>query len=374
MKTIELHIADPPTPYQVMIGAGLIDQAGSMIAPVCPHDRAMVVCDQAVADLHAARLKASLTGAGYDVSLISIESNEERKSLDTVSRLYHEFTGARLDRHSPVIAVGGGIVGDTAGFAASTFMRGLPFVNVPTTLLAMVDASVGGKTGVNFAHHEGARGSAHPAKNLIGSFYQPVLVIADVNALATLPDRHIRCGLAECIKHAIIGDGEMFAQLERSGGATFSAWDDEARIEFIARNVMVKANIVERDQRESRLRMVLNLGHTYAHAIETWPGVNLWHGEAVALGLIASVGAGLALGITSPDCAQRVEQVVAGVGLATRMGGLPSNDELIEAMRGDKKSHGNRIRLIVPREIGSVEIVDEVSASAIGSGWDRVRK
>jgi len=364
---IDLRLPAATGACAIHIGVGLLDECASIISDSTDSRYAVIVCDSAIADTHAHRIKVSLAQAGWRVASISLESSEERKTLDTASSLYTAFLKSGLDRASCVVAIGGGIVTDVAGFAAATFMRGLPLINIPTTLLGMVDAAIGGKTGVNFP----LPGSSTLGKNLVGAFHHPAAVIMDVNTLATLPPRAFRCGLAECIKHAVIADPEMLDWMQ-SHAALLAPSHSRELVEFIARNVRIKADIVTNDEKESSQRMRLNLGHTFAHAIETRPELHMEHGEAVALGLLAACAAGEDLSLTPADLRPRLAQLIEHLGLPVRLASGPPLPEVVAAMRSDKKSHAGSIRLVIPMHAGVVQVVDSAPESAIAAGMKAI--
>ncbi len=351
----------------VHLGVGLLGECGAIIADLVPGRRAVIVCDSVVTDTHARSAAESLTGHGFEAAIIPMDASEEHKSLQSVADLYGAFLDFGLDRAGPVMALGGGIITDTAGFAAATFMRGVPLINIPTTLLGMVDAAIGGKTGVNFP----LPGSSTLGKNLVGAIHQPAAVLMDVNALTTLPPRAFACGLAECIKHALIADPEMLEWME--------SHSDDLRpqraadlVSFIARHVEIKSDIVRRDERESGVRMLLNLGHTFAHAIETRAELNLEHGEAVALGLLAACAAGEHLGMTEPSLRPRLAALLPRLGLPVRLAQPPPLDDVLAAMQSDKKSRAGSIRLIIPIAAGVVEILDSPPPEAVQAGLDAI--
>lgn len=365
--TIDLRLPASPRDCAIHIGADLLGQGASIISDAIDSRHAMIVCDAAVAATHARIIETALTQSGWRANLIPIESSEERKTLDTAAALYTTFLKTRLGRSGCVIAIGGGIVTDVAGFAAATFMRGVPLINIPTTLLGMVDAAIGGKTGVNFP----LPGSTTLGKNLVGAFHHPAAVIMDVQTLTTLPPRAFRCGLAECIKHAVIADPPMLEWMESHADSLAPLHSGEL-VEFIARNVRIKADVVVSDERESSRRLLLNLGHTFAHAIETRPDLHLEHGEAVALGLLAACAAGEALGLTNHDLRPRLARIIERVGLPARLPSAPPLAEIISAMDSDKKSHAGSIRLVIPVDAGMVQVVDSAPESAIVAGMDAV--
>ncbi len=306
--------------------------------------RALVVTHPRIRGWHGAALEAELPGVQLD--WMEVPEGEAHKSLDTWQGLVARLLEARPDRQVPVIALGGGVVGDMAGFAASAVLRGLPFVQVPTTVLAAVDASVGGKTAVNVPQ----------GKNLVGAFYQPRLVWAPLSTLDTLPGEELRCGLGEIVKHGIIAGGSALARLEDTGPALLSG-EKAALATAIADSVRVKAAIVERDPLERGERAVLNLGHTLGHAVESVLGYGaVRHGEAVAIGIVAIARLGVARGWTSPAVAARVEALVARLGLPTRVPSGTDVDALHAAMGFDKKRARGMVRLVVFSQPGEVRL------------------
>lgn len=364
---IDLRFAEASRLCVVHLGAGLLGGCGAIIAGLITSRRAVIVCDSAVVDSHARSAAESLAGHGVETAIVPMDASEDRKSLRSVADLYGAFLDFGLDRAGLVIALGGGIITDTAGFAAATFMRGVPLINVPTTLLGMVDAAIGGKTGVNFP----LPGSETLGKNLIGAVHQPAAVLMDVNTLTTLPPRAFRCGLAECIKHALIADPDMLAWMETHVEALRPERAGDL-VGFIARHVEIKSEVVRRDERESGARMLLNLGHTFAHAIETRPDLGLEHGEAVALGMVAACAAGEQLGVTDPELRTRLCLLLTGLGLPTRLAFRPPEDEVIAAMRSDKKARAGSIRLIIPVDAGVVQVVDDAPEAIIISALETI--
>ncbi|MCB0129364.1 MAG: 3-dehydroquinate synthase, partial [Caldilineaceae bacterium] len=264
---------------------------------------------------------------------------EAYKTLGTMASLYDDFVAAGLDRRSPVIALGGGVVGDMAGFAAASYLRGVPFVQIPTSLLAMVDASVGGKTGVDLPQ----------GKNLVGAFKQPELVIIDTAVLETLPAGEFRAGLAEVIKHGIIAAPDLFEELESHGPTSMG--------HLVATAVQVKVDVVEEDPFEQGRRMALNLGHTFGHAIEQVSELTMRHGDCVAVGTIAAARMAVDLGRCDPELAQRIEQVIERVGLPTRAPGYDV-ETIMQTMVFDKKRSGKTLRFVIPQALGDVVIID----------------
>jgi 3-dehydroquinate synthase len=340
--------------YAVQIGPGLLDAAGPACARLGLGRRAAIVTQSAVAR-HSTRVTDSLRGAGFEPVVLTVPEGEEAKSLREAERLWDGFSAAGLDRGSPVVAVGGGVVGDLAGFAAATFMRGLPVVQVPTTLLAQVDASVGGKVAVNLPR----------GKNLIGAFHQPRLVLIDPEALRTLPEREYRSGLAEIVKTGVALDADLFRSLET--GVEALGRRDAALLEtVIAACCAEKAAVVERDEREETgLRMVLNYGHTVGHALEALSGYRRWlHGEAVAIGMAAAGRLAVRLGWTDAATVERQDALLQGIGLPTRFTGIEPR-EVADALRHDKKARGGRVPFILLRELGRAEVCHDVPTDAV---------
>ena len=332
--------------YPVEIGAGTIAGLGARVVAATGAKRAVVITVPPVGRRYAGRVLRSLRGAGLSAARIDVPDGDASKSLRQVERLYHELLRAGADRHTTLVALGGGMVGDLTGFAAATYLRGIPFVQVPTTLLAMVDASVGGKTGVNL--REG--------KNLVGAFHQPRLVAIDVETLRTLPARERAAGLAEVVKKAVIWDAELFAALERDAEALL-ALDESALVPALTRAVEIKAEVVRRDERESGPRMLLNFGHTLAHAIEALAGYRgLLHGEAVAIGMVYAAERSEALGYAPLGTAARVEKLCRRLGLPTEPPGF-TRSAYLAALRVDKKKQDSRIHYVVLEGVGSARTV-----------------
>jgi 3-dehydroquinate synthase len=310
---------------------------------------AVVVTDTNVAP-HAAAAAAALEGAGFRPQVVTLPAGEAQKALAVAAQLYDRLADLLADRRTLVVAVGGGVIGDLAGFVAATYNRGLPLLMVPTTLLAMVDSSVGGKVGVN-----------HPrAKNLIGAFHQPVGVWIDTAVLCTLPDREYRSGLAEVVKYGVILDADFFAYLEQNAAAVL-ARDPAAVRHVVAQSCRLKADVVERDEREETgLRAVLNYGHTFAHAFETVAGYGAWlHGEAVAAGMVCASRLAERRALIDTATTERQRRLLERFGLPTAPRRWPA-DDLLAVMRNDKKNVAGRLRLVLPRRLGEVALFDDV--------------
>ncbi|WGM47797.1 3-dehydroquinate synthase [Brevundimonas sp. NIBR10] len=343
-------------PYEVVVGRGLLAQAGGRIAPFA-RGRTVIVSDETVAALHGPALKASLEAAGVATQMVTVPPGEGSKSFAELERVLDALLAIGLDRKDVVVALGGGVVGDLAGLAAALYMRGIDFVQVPTTLLAQVDSSVGGKTAIDTPR----------GKNLVGAFHQPRLVLADIDVLSTLPPVQLRSGWAEVLKHGLICDAEFFDWLagDGAGGAT----GDPAALErAVVRSVEIKSAIVGEDERESGRRALLNLGHTFGHAVEAELGFEeaaLAHGEAVALGCVLAFRYSARLGLCQPADVDLVETVIAAAGLPIRLeqAGTFEAKALLARMAGDKKAEGGRVTLVLARAIGDAFVEKTVDAA-----------
>ncbi len=361
MATVQVNL--PHHQYQVCIEPGILQQLGQLARGVAPHARCALLSDEAVAKLHGGVAEQSLRDAEYDVITRAVPPGESAKSLDNVRQFYDVLLEARLERRSPVIARGGGVVGDMAGFVAATYLRGVPFIQCPTTLLAMVDASVGGKVGVNVPQ----------GKNLIGAFHQPHVVVMDPLVLQTLPPRELRCGLAECVKHGVIRSPELFAWIGENLAA-IQAVNPTTMTDLLQQNVAIKAAVVMEDEKESGVRAHLNFGHTFAHAIEATAGYGtIEHGEAVSLGMIAATKLAVDEKRCPPELLTQLIELLERIGLPTTAE-LVSTDDLMSAMLLDKKVANDRIRLVLPEALGKVSIVDDIPAERIAAAWEIVRE
>jgi 3-dehydroquinate synthase len=346
--------------YDVLVGTGLLDAAGGLIAPFAPRRRIAIVTDETVAALHLARLRASLEAAGLAASAIILPPGEGQKSWAGLEHLSERLLALELERRDIVIAFGGGVIGDLAGFAAGVLKRGIDFVQIPTTLLAQVDSSVGGKTAIN----------ARAGKNLVGLFHQPRLVLADLDVLATLPARERMAGYAEIVKYGLIDDPAFFAWCE-GAAARVLAGEAEALARAIETSVAAKARVVAADEREGGVRALLNLGHTFAHAFEAEIGFDdrtMLHGEAVGLGLGLAFRFSAAQGLCPPEDAARVSAHLDALGFSrprNAPGGPFEADRLLAAMAHDKKVEDGRLTFILARGIGASFIARDVSAAAV---------
>lgn len=346
--------------YDIVVGPGLIEGAGREILPLMRRRQAVVVTDQTVAEHYLAPLRDSLAEAGIAHHTVVLPPGEETKDLDHFGRLAEEILGCGIERGTMLVALGGGVVGDVTGFAAATLLRGIDFVQIPTTLLAQVDSSVGGKTGINTRF----------GKNLIGAFYQPRLVLADTGTLATLPRRELLAGYAEVVKYGLIRDAEFFGWCERQGNALCALEPDPVR-HAVMTSCRMKAAIVAVDEREEGDRALLNFGHTFAHALETETGFSsrLLHGEAVALGMVLAFGFAVRLGLVAATESERVCRHFEATGLPTQLAavglaGIPA-ERLLAHMSKDKKVRDGRLTLILPHNIGDAFVMKDAPADAL---------
>jgi 3-dehydroquinate synthase len=345
----------PATRYDILIADGLLQQAGArLVAAGLRPGRCAVVTNPAIGAHHAEPLLRSLTEAGFDPRLYELPEGEANKTVAVAASLYDRFAADRMARDEPVIALGGGVIGDMAGFIAATWLRGVPFVQVPTSLLAMVDASIGGKVGVDLPS----------GKNLVGAFKQPALVLVDPETLRSLPSAEFRSGLAEVLKAAIIGDPALFEQIASAGPGTLSR--------VIADAARVKVRVVERDPLEHGDRAWLNLGHTFGHALEVLSGYALRHGEAVALGMVAAAEMSAALGLCGRDLPARIRLVTERLGLPLTWAFDPQ--AALAAMGTDKKRRGRSLRFVLPLRVGQVAVIEAPSEQTVLAALETIRE
>lgn len=340
--------------YDIAIGRGLLAGAAGFFRERVPAKHAVIITDSGVT-VHAEQVAAALTADQLRCDVLCVPAGEASKSLAQAERLWNELVALKADRTTAIVAVGGGVVGDLAGFVAASFARGLDFIQIPTTLLAQVDSSVGGKTGVNLP----------AAKNIVGAFWQPRGVLIDLDVLATLPEREYRSGLAEVVKYGVILDPVFFEYLEQHADG-LAARDAVALEHVIARSCRLKADVVEQDERElTGLRAVLNYGHTFCHAIETVSGYGTYlHGEAVAIGMVCASRLAESLGRIGADVTERQRTLLTRLGLPTMVSGL-DHDALVAAMQRDKKVEHGRLRFVLPRRLGHVELVGNVEPALV---------
>ncbi len=339
--------------YEIRVGSGLLAQTGRWLKENGFSGRLVIITDPTVKGLHGDALNHNLTKEGFGVITLLVPEGEDQKSLETAGRLYCELTGVYAERTTPILALGGGVIGDLAGFVAATYMRGVPLIQLPTTLLAQVDSSIGGKVAVDHGQ----------LKNRIGAFYQPKLVIAEIDTLKTLPARELANGLAEVIKSAAIRNREFFAFLE-TNIERIKSLDVEALDEVVFQTARIKAEVVEQDERDLGLRNILNYGHTIGHAIESVSDFGVEHGGAVAIGMLAAARISNKMGILDEKETARLKNIIEKAGLPTEIPNLKVG-EIIQAMRYDKKVLQDRIRFVLLKSIGSAFITDEVNLSLV---------
>ena len=350
---VRVTVPVPGRPYDVVIGTGVVERAGEHLPELPKAERAFVVTDRTVADEWFETLAAGLVELGLPAIQLTVPSGEEAKSLKVYGTLLHQLATQEAHRDDVIVGLGGGAVSDLSGFVAATYMRGVPLVQVPTTLTAQVDASIGGKTGVNLPE----------GKNLVGAFHQPMAVLADVGALATLPDRDFRSGLAEVAKYGLAVDPELLEALE-GDPAPVLARDPVALEDVVARCVRSKARAVAADERDAGVRLHLNYGHTLGHALERLEAFKgKTHGEAISIGMVFAAKLAERLGVAEGGLAGRTIRLLSSLGLETS-GALPPSDEILGAFRLDKKYHGGA-RFVLLRAVGVPEVVDDVAEGAL---------
>lgn len=355
-----LQVDIPGRSYEIVIGPGLLDAAGAHVQPFLKRRKLAIVTDETVAGLHLERLQDGLARDGIDSVALALPAGEKTKSWAGLERAVEWLIAQRVERDDLVVAFGGGVIGDLAGFAAATLRRGVDFVQIPTTLLAQVDSSVGGKTGIN----------SPQGKNLVGAFHQPKLVLADTDVLNTLSRREFTAGYGEVVKYGLLGDAGFFEWLEVNG-PKMAEGDLDSRIRAVRRSCEMKAEIVMRDEKERGDRALLNLGHTFGHALESATGYSdrLLHGEGVAIGCALAFETSMRLGLCSQEAPSRVREHLAAMGmkrdLADIPGDLPDAEGLIALMGQDKKVVGGRITFILARAIGEAFVAREVDMDVV---------
>jgi 3-dehydroquinate synthetase len=384
---VTIPVTLPSAEYPVHIGSGLLSSLGAIVHAAAPRARRVLLVEDAGVPSHTRLIAAHALATDFTVCESILVASELAKSMDTLGRLWGALADGKLDRDDVVVALGGGIITDVAGFAAATYRRGIPIIQCPTTLLSMVDASVGGKTGINFPSSRGI------LKNMAGSFHQPAAVVADVSTLATLLPREYRAGLAEVIKHALIersitGSSNLLELLTASITRFTTAADLAALTDLIAANIRIKAAVVAADERETAAdavggRALLNLGHTFAHAIEPLAQLSptgnasdapLKHGEAVGLGLIAAAATARYLGVIDAAYQSQIGALIQMSGLPRVVEGLPDDAALLGRMALDKKVRGGTTRLILPTGAATASVFPDVASEAIAVGWSGIRR
>ena len=351
MKKIQVKLGR--NSYDIRVGSALLPQTGRWLKEEGFSGKLVVIADPTVQRLYGDVLNKRLTEDGFEVMTLLVPAGEEQKSLENAARLYHELTGSYAERTTPIIALGGGVIGDLAGFVAASYLRGLPLIQIPTTLLAQVDSSIGGKVAVDHGQ----------LKNKIGAFYQPKLVISDIDTLKTLPARELANGLAEVIKSAAIRDREFFVFLENNLHRIKSL-DGEVLVEIVFRTAGIKAEVVEKDEEDRGLRGILNYGHTIGHAVESVSDFQFGHGEVVAIGMLVAARISNKMGFLEGNEVIRLKNVVDKAGLPTDMPELKFED-IARAMKHDKKVLRGKVRFVLLKSIGEAFITDEVSPSLV---------
>jgi len=360
MKRIKVKLGSRS--YEIYIGSEILAQTGPWLKELGFAGKVVVITNPLVEKFHGEALTQSLIQAGFTTTILQIPDGEEQKSLETAGKLYLELGKCLAERTTPILAFGGGVIGDLAGFVAATYKRGVPLVQIPTTLLAQVDSSIGGKVAVDHGQ----------LKNEIGTFYQPRLVISDVSTLKTLEPKVLSSGLAEVIKYGVIRDKRFFGYLEDNIDRIKSR-DEAVLEEIIFRSAKIKADVVAEDEADLGIRAILNYGHTVAHAVESVSNFKITHGEAVAIGMVAAAKIAKALDIFNGNGLSRLENIITQAGLPTRIPDFKV-EALTAAMQHDKKVRGGRIRFILPEALGKVLITDKMNLSLIEQVLDQIKQ
>jgi len=351
MRKVRVNLGN--TSYEIHTGSGILRQSGHQLKKQGFSGKLTVITNPTVKELHGEALEQSLLSAGFIATFLTIPDGEEQKSLEVAGSLYLELSSRHVERSTPILALGGGVIGDLAGFVAATYKRGVPLVQLPTTLLAQVDSSIGGKVAVNHGQ----------LKNEIGAFYQPRLVISDIDTLATLTPKVLGDGLAEVIKYGVIRDKKFFSYLEENMDQ-IKAGNQTALEKIVFRSAEIKAEVVAKDERDLGLRAILNYGHTVGHAVESVSDFRISHGEAVAIGMLAAARISREMDILSPGELVRLESLIEKAGLPTKAPNLDL-ERLVPMMKHDKKVRQGKVRFILPRSLGEVFITDDVSLSLV---------
>ncbi|MBT6716558.1 MAG: 3-dehydroquinate synthase [Nitrospina sp.] len=335
--------------YDILLGSGLLGSVGKFLSQVLQPSRIVLITHPSLFKLYGEKVLSGFKDQGWTTDVIEVPEGETSKTLQQAEKIFDRLLDLRCDRKTVLVALGGGVIGDLVGFVAATYQRGIPFVQVPTTLLSQVDSSVGGKTAVN-----------HPkGKNMIGAFYQPRLVVADLGTLQTLPKNEFRAGLAEVIKYGVISDPSLFEYLEKNTEKILQL-DNECLAHIVKTSCAIKAEVVEKDERESHYRMILNFGHTLGHAFEALTGYSRFiHGEAVAIGMVHAAKLSQQLGKCQEEITKRLSELVRKCGLPIDMPDLDPQT-IIDSLYHDKKTMNNKIKFILVKEIGVIEIVDDL--------------
>jgi 3-dehydroquinate synthase len=359
MKTIDVNLG--PRSYRILVGRGILSQTGEKLKALGLKDKAVIVTNPTVNKLYGEIVRQSLVDAGFQTAVLTVPDGEKYKTLASAGKLYAQLAACGAERSTPVLALGGGVIGDLAGFVAATYLRGVPLVQIPTTLLAQCDSSIGGKTAVDQGQ----------LKNEIGTFYQPGITISDTAALQSLPPEEFCSGLAEVIKYAVIKDEKYFCYLEKHLDLIKSL-DNNVLEAVVAKSARIKVGFVENDEKDTGLRNLLNFGHTVGHAVESVSNFSVSHGQAVSIGMVAAASLAVKMDLMDKTDAVRLKQLLQRAGLATRLPPLEIAP-LLQAMRYDKKVQGGKIRFVLPRAIGQVFITDDVNPAAVESVLGEMR-
>jgi 3-dehydroquinate synthase len=361
MKKVKVKLGN--NSYEIIVGSGLLRRLGLWLKEKGFSGKAVIITDATVRGIYADTLERSLTNASFNVTLLEVPAGEEQKTLETAGGLYNKLAEAFAERSTLILALGGGVIGDLAGFVAATYMRGVPLLQVPTTLLAMVDSSIGGKTAVDHGQ----------LKNIVGAFYQPKMVVADIDTLKTLPKEELSNGMAEIIKLAAIKDKDFFTFLEANMGRAM-ALNAEALENILEKNVRIKADIVEKDEKETSVRAILNYGHTIGHAVEAVSNFKIKHGQAVAIGMTSENKISRRLGMLRDADITRIDKIIKDAGLPTKVPDLSREDKekLLQLIKHDKKVLNDKVRFVLLKSIGNAFLSDAVDPGLIGEvlfGW-----
>ena len=351
MKTIDVNLG--PRSYRILVGRGILSQTGEKLKALGLKDKAVIVTNPTVNKLYGEIVRQSLVDAGFQTAVLTVPDGEKYKTLASAGKLYAQLAACGAERSTPVMALGGGVIGDLAGFVAATYLRGVPLVQIPTTLLAQCDSSIGGKTAVDYKQ----------LKNEIGTFYQPKMTISDITTLQSLPEKEFTGGLAEVIKHAVIKDEKFFNYLEKNLDLIKSL-DNNVLEAVVAKSARIKVGFVEQDEKDTGIRNILNFGHTVGHAVESVSHFQVSHGQGVSIGMTAAAKIAVKMELMDKENAVRLEKLLNKAGLATK---LPQMEvkQVMQAMRYDKKVQGGKIRFVLPRAIGQVFITDDVNPAVV---------
>ena len=357
MESLKIELGERS--YHIFIGSGLLEQAADILAEAFPVKKYAIITNPTVDKLYGSRLKEIMSNSRYAVTLLTVPDGEKYKTLDSAGKLYEELTECFAERSTAILALGGGVIGDLAGFVAATYMRGVPLIHVPTTLLAQVDSSIGGKAAVDHGK----------LKNKIGAFYQPKMVITDTATLKTLPQKEFANGMAEVIKSAVIRDRDFFVFIEQNLDKIVGR-DEETIEKMVLRAASIKALVVMQDERDTGLRNILNFGHTIGHAVETVSKFKIAHGQAVAIGMVAEAKIAASMGIFEKDELSILETLLVDAGLPTEVPDMDS-DMILEAIKHDKKNADGKTRFALPKGIGDFYLTDQIDIPTIRNAVGR---